>query len=117
MSGIGYILLGLRGIIPDFVSIVIANPLLTLGYGHLYLGFRRHYGLPLGRRWDIYAAGLTAILFFVFTYVQPSLSSKIVSISLILAALGFASAWLCSPQSLRVRPPTDWFRYFSASPA
>jgi PAS domain S-box-containing protein len=89
LSGLGYVLIGLRGLIPDYISIVVANGIFVFGYGQLYLGFRRHYGLPIVFRWDVFGGLLTAILFGFFTYVHPDLVSKIVSISLLLTVLSF----------------------------
>lgn len=44
---ISYFLFGLRGRIPDFFSIILANPLFVLGAGYFYLGARRFVGLAL----------------------------------------------------------------------
>ena len=90
----GFILILLRGRIPDLFSIVIANGLLYMAAAWYYQGNRRYLDLPPGRRWDrlLMAASLGAIAYL--TYVQPSLAARVVVISITLAAILFASGWI-----------------------
>lgn len=94
LIGVASVLIGLRGIIPDVASIVIANAIAVFGLGQIYRGFRRHYDLAEGPRWDVYAALFVAATFAYFSYVDESLASKIVIASLVIAALSFAIAHL-----------------------
>lgn len=84
---LGNILIGLRGVIPDFFSIVVANMIvvaafLAIPYGLVLFGAERHPKWP-------YLAILLVVgaIAFYFTYILPSLSSRIVLISGVFAVL------------------------------
>ena len=91
-SGVGYVLLAMRGVIPDLFSIVIANTLLATGASWQYLGNRVFQGKRREFPWYGWLIGATAVLFVVFTYLMPSLSARIVIISAVLSAVYLASA-------------------------
>lgn len=93
-TGIGFVLLALRGLIPDLISIVVANTLLVVGATWQYHGNRAFQGLPRPSSWNWSLAVATAVLFIYFSYVSPNLAARIVIISLILAAFRFASAFV-----------------------
>ena len=67
------LLVGLRGLIPDFLSIVVANFLVISGTIFLYVGLQRYLGVrrPNFPNWILLAV-YTAIQVY-FTYFQPSL--------------------------------------------
>ncbi len=90
--GIGFVLLALRGQIPDLFSIVMANTLLVAGSAWQYLGNRNFQGGKDEFPWYWWLTAGTAVLFLNFTYLTPSLSARIVVISAVLAAVWFASA-------------------------
>jgi diguanylate cyclase (GGDEF)-like protein len=76
--GISFLLLALRGILPDFISIVIANTLLVLA---IILAFM---GIQAFRRVEVKGAllcllGLLVMIgaCFHFTYVHPSLKDRL----------------------------------------
>jgi PAS domain S-box-containing protein len=88
------LLLGLRGLIPDFISIVVANAGLVLGQICVYLGNCRYLGRPLGPRWLWGGAMLlTVALFSLFTFIFPSLVTRTISISLVIALVSGLSTW------------------------
>ena len=102
VSGIGFVLLALRGLIPDLFSIVIANTLLVAGASGQYLGNRVFQGRPREFAWYGWLIGATAILFVVFTYLTPNLAARIVIVSAVLSALHFSSAFvLLRPLSIQ----------------
>ena len=93
-TGAGFVLLALRGLIPDLFSFVIANTLLAAGASWQYLGNRVFQGKRRQFPWYGWLIGATAILFVVFTYLMPSLSARIFIISAVLSTLHFASAFV-----------------------
>jgi PAS domain S-box-containing protein len=90
--GGGFVLLALRGLIPDLLSIIVANTLLATGGAWHYLGNRAFQGRNSEFPWYWWLAAGTAALFLNFTYLMPNLGARIAVISVVLAALRFASA-------------------------
>ena len=93
-SGLAFVLLALRGLIPDLFSIVIANTLLAVGASWQFLGNRVFQGKRRELPWCWWLSAATALLFFIFTYLTPNLAVRIVIISAVLAVLHFASAFV-----------------------
>ncbi len=83
-SSVGYLLLILRGVVPDFLSIVVANILIGWAWPHIYIGFRRYFGLETGIRWDIVAAVIVVVTFVPLTYVWPDVRYRVTVNSLLL---------------------------------
>ena len=83
-SGLGNLLLVLRGVIPDLGSIVLANALFAWGYANLYLGSRQFFGKPPGPRLEWWLGALVFLAFIPLTFVIPNLEARIVVISLVL---------------------------------
>lgn len=88
----GFVLLALRGMAPDWLSIVAANTLLAIGSGWLYAGNREFQGRPRQFPWYWILVAGTAGGMFYFTYIVPDLSARIVVISAVIAAIRFPSA-------------------------
>lgn len=91
--GLGTTMLNLRGVIPDFISIIIAN--VTISYGfHLVLHsltiFRNHSFEIV--RYSRIALVMILVSFVYFTYYEPSIKSRIIAISLYLAFVTASSA-------------------------
>jgi diguanylate cyclase (GGDEF)-like protein/PAS domain S-box-containing protein len=112
-NGAAFVLLALRGIVPDLVSIVVANTLIVVGSVWLYLGNRQFRGLKTGVPWYWFVAGSTATLLFYFTYWTPSLSARIVTLSAATAIILFPCAYvLVGPGNSR---RDRWVRWFVAA--
>ena len=97
----GMLLLGLRGSISDFISIVIANTLLMLGVGYMYIGARTLFGIDSRYAWQWPAAALTLLICMVATDV----SIRVALTSVLYAAffLGCASLfWSKGEDKLRL---------------
>ena len=47
IGAVANLLLGLRGVVPDWLSIVVANAMVVLGLGYVHLGVRGLLGLSL----------------------------------------------------------------------
>lgn len=87
------VLVALRGTIPDFISIVLANPSSLLGISCIYIGTR---GLLLREPpgpWIWLPAMLSLPVFAWFTLVQPNVAARIATYSFVAAPLLGACAW------------------------
>ncbi len=108
-NGLAFVLLALRGVIPDLVSIVLANTLLVAGATWLFFGSREFQGESTRSPWYWLPAALTATLLIYFTYLTPSLSLRIVVLSAATAVLLFLSAFaLVSPDNSKDKV-VRWF--------
>src|SRR5271168_1949501 len=90
MAVAALILLRLRGIIPDFLSIVVANGLAMAG-GIVYLqGIRRFRGFPIvwWPECALGALGIAGLCFF--RYATDNINARILVISLVLGSIGVA---------------------------
>ncbi len=88
------VLIALRGVVPDLVSMVVSNALIILGTILLYVGLERFTGK---HSTQIHNAILLALFILVHTYfavMQPSLVACDVNLSLVSLALGLQLVWL-----------------------
>lgn len=92
--GAGGVLVVLRGVIPDLLSVIAANVLFAWGYASLYLGSRHFFRMPTGPRIDWLLGALVGITFIPLTYVMPSLEIRVIVISLALAVSSLLHARL-----------------------
>jgi PAS domain S-box-containing protein len=83
----GFVMIALRGLAPDWLSIVVSNMLLGAGYGQLYLGARNFFGRSESPRLDLIAAHLMGGAAAYWLFVQPSLAIRIVAVSLVMSAV------------------------------
>ena len=90
LLAVAMLLLGMRGTIPNFISIVIANVLVTLGIGYMHQGAQSLFGLTAGGLWKWLAAGATLIL----CIVAESPSIRIAGTSLLYIPFFLSLAWL-----------------------
>lgn len=103
--GIGLLLLALRDILPDIITIVVANTMVIVGSVLYYEGIRRFLGVadqnnPIG----IVAVLLNFVLFYYYTFESPSVNNRIFVITLISALLSA----LCVRELVR-RLPDYWY--------
>jgi len=81
------VLFGARGIIPDWLSLVLANQLLVLGTVTYYMGTRSFMGQPLTwRHWNWVMAG-TTIVFITLTYWLPNYALRVGFFSIVMGAI------------------------------
>ncbi|MCK5249307.1 MAG: diguanylate cyclase [Spirochaetaceae bacterium] len=79
---VGFLLISFRDFIPDFLSIIAANIALTTSFLFLYQGIREY--LKMKHRYIeilVILISVSAGLIY-FTYIKPSLSSRIIIMSL-----------------------------------
>jgi diguanylate cyclase (GGDEF)-like protein len=100
-------LLALRGLIPDFFSITVANSILILINVFLYWGIAELLHLRRPQRWLLPASILpTAAISLYFSYVQPDVSARIIAISAIaVLQYGFIVHLLSGPGPRRIHMP------------
>ena len=85
-TGLGFSLLGLRGILPDWMSIVTANLLIYLGFVFMRNGISRFRESPVMHiAMDALLLSLLLLLVLYNTYAQPSVSLRSVWVSLAIA--------------------------------
>ncbi|TAN68334.1 MAG: EAL domain-containing protein [Methylobacter sp.] len=84
----GFLGLCLRGVIPDIVSIVIANSLVIAGGICIWVGIRSFFGLRW--HWSLFALFIlpAAALLSVFMIVWPSVSARQLSMSVLVIPIG-----------------------------
>jgi diguanylate cyclase (GGDEF)-like protein len=80
----GMELLALRGHIPDFLSITVANSLLILINVFLYWGIAELLHLRRPQQWLLLASVIpTALISLYSSYIHPDVSDRIIAISII----------------------------------
>ncbi|MFN2110286.1 MAG: PAS domain S-box protein [Anaerolineae bacterium] len=94
MHTLGMALIVLRGVAPDWLSVVVANTLLVMGLILLYIGLERF----VGQRNRQFHNGVLLLVFILlhtwFTYVRPSLAARNINISAALTVICLQCAWL-----------------------
>lgn len=88
------ILLISRGLIPDWVSVVLANILILLGAFLGYAGLLRFVRMKLAQVHNYVILALLPLVQIYFTYVQPDLAARIFIMSIGLLIFCFQGAWL-----------------------
>lgn len=102
VQSLGWLLLGLRDSIPDFVSIVLANTLISLGYAEMVSALRRFGGGDRsGHLWapHLLAVGVLAAC-IVFTHYSPDLRWRLMVVSALMGTqylIGFRVLWRLAP--------------------
>jgi hypothetical protein len=90
LAALGLLLLALRGRVPDWISIVVANTL-EIGAGIAFLqGIRRFRGLRIAWWPECVLGALTIAVVIYFRYVTDDINARIFALSLALGSVGFA---------------------------
>lgn len=83
------LLLGARGMIPDFLSVVVGNVILLVGLALLYFGSQRFFGLPPSLRlWGVVILAAAAVL--VWTRVETHYGNRVLMMALVMSLISFA---------------------------
>lgn len=86
IGGAGFMLLSLRGAVPDFLSIVLANSLLLAALFCFHEGIARFRGVPNRMPWlGPLLVTILALLLFRYAYILPSIATRIVVVTLLTA--------------------------------
>lgn len=94
MQTIGFLLLGIRGTLPDFVTIVVSNTIIVSASLLLYIGFKRLVEYKVGNIHNYILAVMYFILQYYLTFIQPSGSGRIILISIFTSLMFFQSGRL-----------------------
>lgn len=81
------VLAGLRGVLPDFVSIVVANLLLFTGVYLFYIGSQRFYGLAASIGFGVLLVAAATGVAAWFGLVEPNYRARLLVYTLLLALL------------------------------
>ncbi len=109
-GALGFLLLSLRGLIPDFLSVVIANDLLLVGQIYFRRGATLFCQKPEPPKWIDPALLVILTLFLIqYTHVTPNMAIRTIAVTLITTIPSTVSAWLLMNEvSPRLRP-SYWF--------
>jgi diguanylate cyclase (GGDEF)-like protein/PAS domain S-box-containing protein len=94
MQFVAVVLIALRGVVPDFVSIVIANMFLIGGTIVLLHGLRRFVGKPRRLAHNYWMFAVFTLVHAYFALVQPSLAVRNVNLACALFYLCVQGCWL-----------------------
>jgi PAS domain-containing protein len=94
VGAIAFALIALRGIIPDFLSIILGNSLFVFSFIKIYLGLRLCLGIPQTVRWGNPVIWVVLLSFTYYTYIVPSASARIVVLSTISMGISLIAAYL-----------------------
>lgn len=109
-AGIGFLLIALRGIIPDALSIIVSNALLLLAQCFFREGVARFRHRPHGRPWlGIALMAVLMPLLAYHLYVAPSVAARIVAATLIISVPAALTFWLLVHNVPRRLRPSHWF--------
>ncbi|HTJ49270.1 MAG TPA: PAS domain S-box protein [Cyclobacteriaceae bacterium] len=89
----GWMLLGLRGVIPDYISITVANTLNVLSLA-LYCKILLRFIYQIDSNWMFIPVVLNFIALSYFVMTTTSVAPRIIAISLCVAVLMFASSYI-----------------------
>lgn len=110
-QGLGWLLVGMRGMVPDVWSIVVGNGVVLLSLAWFYRAVAEFLNRPPTRLTDV-ISGASVLLIAVFTYVSPSLMARIAIMSLATALLMLLTGLTVLRGSEAWRPVSYWFTAF-----
>jgi len=94
LQSVGAIVIVFRGLVPDFISIVLANTMIMGGIVIIYIGLERFVGK---RSSQIHNYILLAIFIFIqtyYTFIQPNLLARTLNVSVATMIFTFQCFWL-----------------------
>ncbi len=94
MQFVALVLIVLRGVISDFISVVVSNALLISGTILLYMGLERFVGKRSTQIHNVVFLGVFILVHSYFVYVQPSLEARAINFSVGLLVICSQCAWL-----------------------
>ncbi|HLP21920.1 MAG TPA: PAS domain-containing protein, partial [Chitinophagales bacterium] len=108
LSALSWLLYSLRGVVPDFISIIIAQAVFLVALAYYFIIVAHFTGKIKRTKWVYYLIGLAVAGLLYFLYVQPNTSARVVVISFSTAIIVFASAYVLLVGKEK-RPTSHWF--------
>jgi PAS domain S-box-containing protein len=90
----GFLLLVLRGVAPDVVSIVIGNTMIVAGVAVIYMGLERFVGRPRTQIHNYLIILIFVCLMSYFTFTRPDMDIRTTIIDAAISLLTLQCAWL-----------------------
>ncbi len=90
----GTVLIALRKVVPESLSIIAGNSLLVLGMGYLHVGARGLLGRTPGWPWHWLAATVAVAGCFWYAVIEPNLAARIIIVSLLSVPFLIACGWI-----------------------
>ena len=107
LLALGLVCLAFRHVLPDVITIVLANLAIAGSHALFLFGIERYCGHAYSiRTVSVVLAALLAV-FVVFGIVAPDTALRVVAISLALALFAGASAWWLWRREQEIRSPID----------
>jgi|GEM_PF-533601 len=113
LNGIGLISLSLRHVLPDFLTIVVANSLIIVFFVLIARGLIEFVGGKQKTLLDIAPIVIITTTFLYFTYALPHVSARVVIFSLLTSFLCWRIALIIYKQVPLILSGTNWFLLMS----
>lgn len=94
MQFIALLLIGLRGIVPDLVSILIANVLIVAAYIVLLDGLVRFIEQPYPTVYNYFLLTVFGLVHAHYTFTQPNLAARSINFALTTGCIVAQGSWL-----------------------
>lgn len=94
LQTLGLLLIVLRGRIPDWISVDLANTMIIAGILAGYMGLEAYAGKKSNQLHNFILLAVFTFIHTWFTFVNPNLSARNLNISVTLLILFFQCAWL-----------------------
>lgn len=101
---IAMLLIFLRGNIPDFYTVLLANFLAIYGFYLAYVGLEKFVGLKSKKHFNYLYLTIFIIIHWYFTFITPNIEFRTINVSLILIFISLEGVWLMlyrTPKNLR----------------
>jgi PAS domain S-box-containing protein len=94
LQAAGALLIVLRGAVPDFVSMVVANTIILAGIIVIYIGLERFVGKKSSQIHNYILLAVFIAISTYFTLIQPSLEERSLVVSVMTVIFTFQCYWL-----------------------
>jgi diguanylate cyclase (GGDEF)-like protein/PAS domain S-box-containing protein len=94
LQATGSILIVLRGIVPDFISMIVSNTLIIAGILIIFIGLERFTGKKSSQVHNYILVAIFIVIQTYFVVAKPDLTVRTINIFAITLILTFQCAWL-----------------------
>lgn len=108
MLAVGMLLISFRNLIPDSLSIIVANVTIVGSHIAFLIGIERYRQRPTSLPLGVTIAAATLVGFLYFTYATPDLTARIVLVSALLFALSCGASWRLAQGRRGRLAPIEW---------